>query len=62
MNYIFRDAVISYARGGSANNFVKTTNAYLDKYPPQVLHSLWNLLGSHDTERILLRWMKMWIK
>lgn len=53
MNYIFRDAVISYARGGSANNFVKTTNAYLDKYPPQVLHSLWNLLGSHDTERIL---------
>lgn len=53
MNYIFRDAAIAYAKGGRAINFVNTTNAYIDKYPPQVLHGLWNLLGSHDTERIL---------
>jgi glycosidase len=53
MNYIFRDAVIAYAKGGRAINFVNTTNSYIDKYPPQVLHGLWNLLGSHDTERIL---------
>lgn len=53
MNYIYRDAVIAYAKGGSSRNFVNTTNAYIEKYPPQVLHGLWNLLGSHDTERIL---------
>ena len=52
MNYIFRDSAISYANGGSAKSFVNTTNAYIDKYPPQVLSSLWNMLGSHDTERI----------
>ena len=53
MNYIFRDAVVSYVKGGSATNFVNITNAYINKYPPQVLHGLWNILGSHDTERIL---------
>lgn len=52
MNYIFRDAAIAYAKGGSSQNFINSVSTYLKKYPPQVLHSLWNMLGSHDTERI----------
>lgn len=53
MNYIFRDAAISFSRGGRSSDFVNRTNSYLNSYPPQVLHGLWNMLGSHDTERIL---------
>ena len=53
MNYLFRDAALGYAKGGSASNFVRNTNSYMKKYPPQVLHSLWNLLDSHDTARVL---------
>ncbi|MFW6120886.1 MAG: glycoside hydrolase family 13 protein, partial [Petrotogales bacterium] len=55
MNYLFRDAVIEYvARANrSAKKFKSMTEYYLNNYPPQVLDSLWNLLGSHDTERIL---------
>lgn len=55
MNYLFRDAVIEYvARAGHSSSKFKTmTEYYLNSYPPQVLDSLWNLLGSHDTERIL---------
>lgn len=53
-NYLFRDAVFRYVlrAENSASRFVSMTNYYLANYPPQVLHSLWNLLGSHDTERI----------
>lgn len=53
MNYLFRDATLGYAKGGSAFNFVRNTNLYLEKYPPQVLNSLWNMLDSHDTPRVL---------
>ncbi|WP_072865078.1 alpha-amylase family glycosyl hydrolase [Marinitoga hydrogenitolerans] len=53
MNYLFRDAALGYAKGGSAYNFVKNTNAYLEKYPPQIIHTLWNLLDSHDTPRAI---------
>ncbi|TGG87618.1 alpha-amylase family glycosyl hydrolase [Geotoga petraea] len=52
MNYLFKDAALLYVKNGQAKTFVDSTNRYLNKYPPQVVHSLWNLLGSHDTERI----------
>ena len=52
MNYLFKDAALLYVKNGQAKTFVESTNSYLNKYPPQVIHSLWNLLGSHDTERI----------
>ncbi len=52
MNYLFKDAALLYINNGQAKDFVESTNSYLKKYPPQVLHSLWNLLGSHDTERV----------
>ncbi len=54
MNYLFRDAALRFiARGGTAETFVEMTGKYLDSYPPQVIHGLWNLLGSHDTRRVL---------
>ncbi|MBM7559553.1 alpha-amylase family glycosyl hydrolase [Marinitoga litoralis] len=52
MNYLFRDAVLGYAKGGSASNFVKNTD-YLKEYPPQIIHRLWNMLDSHDTARVI---------
>lgn len=55
MNYPFKDAVVEYVfrAGNSAAKFAAMTNLYLNAYPPQTLHSLWNILDSHDTERIL---------
>lgn len=55
MNYPFKEAVIEYVfrAGNSAAKFAAMTNLYLNAYPPQTLHSLWNILDSHDTERIL---------
>lgn len=55
MNYPFKDAVVDYVfrAGNSARRFVAMTDFYLNAYPPQTLHSLWNILDSHDTERIL---------
>jgi glycosidase len=55
MNYQFRDAVIEYVARPmhSAKKFANMTGFYLKRYPPQVLHSLWNMLDSHDTERML---------
>ncbi|KAF2955525.1 alpha-amylase [Marinitoga sp. 38H-ov] len=52
MNYLFRDATLGYAKGGSSSNFIKNIS-YLNKYPPQIVHSLWNMLDSHDTARTL---------
>ncbi len=55
MNYPFKDAVVEYVfrAGNSAGRFAAMTNFYLNAYPPQTLHSLWNILDSHDTERIM---------
>jgi glycosidase len=53
MNYLFRDAALTYASGGSSKAFVSSTKDYLYKYPPQIIDGLWNMLGSHDTPRFL---------
>ncbi|HOO33866.1 MAG TPA: alpha-amylase family glycosyl hydrolase [Thermotogota bacterium] len=51
MNYLFRDAALTYASGGSSRAFENAVNDYLYKYPPQIADGLWNMLGSHDTPR-----------
>lgn len=54
MNYPWRKAIIDFALGnddGSALGECIMTLA--ENYPPQVLHCVMNLLGSHDTARIL---------
>ena len=54
MNYPFRTAIINFLRkrnDGSA--FADTVMTILENYPPQVMPCVMNLLGTHDTPRIL---------
>ncbi len=54
MNYLFQNAAYSFIFYNSgASSFVKSTDAYLNTYPPQLWNSLWNLIDSHDTPRAL---------
>lgn len=54
MNYPWRKAIVAYVRGeddGAA--FGESVMTLAENYPPQVLSCVMNLLGSHDTPRIL---------
>jgi cyclomaltodextrinase / maltogenic alpha-amylase / neopullulanase len=53
MNYIFRNAVLAYAAGGSAGDLVASLEAIREAYPPQAFHALMNLLSTHDAARAL---------
>ena len=53
MNYPLRDAVIGYVLRGDAAMFCRTLEGILWRYPPHVVHSLMNFLGTHDTPRIM---------
>jgi cyclomaltodextrinase / maltogenic alpha-amylase / neopullulanase len=53
MNYIFRNAVLEYAAGGSAKAFVAQLEAVREAYPPQAHSALMNLLSTHDAARAL---------
>ena len=54
MNYPFRTAILAFLRGQDDGNGLKeTVMTIAENYPPQVLACNMNLLGSHDTPRIL---------
>ena len=54
MNYPFRTAILNYVRGWDDGHGLKNTVMTIaENYPPQVLLSNMNLLGTHDTPRIL---------
>ena len=53
MNYPFREAVIAFCAGGNAWALYNTLTEIYASYPPRVCDSLMNLIGTHDTERIL---------
>ncbi|MCQ2424851.1 MAG: glycoside hydrolase family 13 protein [Lachnospiraceae bacterium] len=53
MNYPGKDAIISYLLTGNAEAFASVVTGLYASYPKQVSDCLMNLLGSHDTERIL---------
>ena len=53
MNYPFRDAVLSYALGGDARDFYEKMESLRENYPPYVFYNSMNILGTHDTERVL---------
>ena len=53
MNYPFRKAIIEYVCFGSVYNLRNTLRSIINNYPKEVLDSLMNILGTHDTERIL---------
>ena len=55
MNYPLRDAILAFLERGDADTFYNTVTELYASYPPFVSCALMNLLGTHDTERILTR-------
>ena len=54
MNYPFRTAIINFMRGFDSGYALKeTVMSIAENYPPQVVACNMNLLGTHDTARIL---------
>ena len=53
MNYPFRNAVLGLLQRGDTEFFVQILTEIYATYPREVSDSLMNLLGTHDTERIL---------
>ena len=54
MNYPFRTAILNFLKGWDDGSGLKeTVMTIAENYPPQVLSCNMNLLGTHDTPRIL---------
>jgi len=54
MNYPYRTAILNFMRGfDSGRAFKETVMSIAENYPPQVVACNMNLLGTHDTPRIL---------
>ncbi len=53
MNYIFRDAVLSYASGDKASDIYYNFELMRENYPPEAFYGLMNLLSTHDASRAL---------
>ena len=54
MNYPFRTAILDFLKGlDDGRRFKETIMTIAENYPPQVLACNMNLLGTHDTPRIL---------
>lgn len=53
MNYPFMNAIIKFVRYGDAETLHDVVMSILQNYPHQVVHCLMNMLGTHDTRRIL---------
>ncbi len=53
MNYPLKDAVIDYILSGNLKSLRETVAMLLDNYPKQTVDCLMNILGTHDTSRIL---------
>ncbi len=53
MNYPFRDGILSFVRDGDAAALAHAVQMVLKHYPAGCTHLLMNLLGTHDTERII---------
>ena len=53
MNYPVKDAIISYCLTGDENTLAYNLRIIKDHYPKQVQNCLMNIIGTHDTMRIL---------
>lgn len=52
-NYPIKNAVIDFVKFGDALNLKRTLNSLINNYPKHILDKMMNLLGTHDTPRIL---------
>ncbi len=55
MNYPFANAIIDFLADNDAENFLDKILTVTENYPKPIVDELMNLLGTHDTERILTR-------
>lgn len=53
MNYPLKDAIIHFVLTGRADELSEVIRTLTDHYPKQTLDCLMNILGTHDTARIL---------
>ena len=53
MNYPLKDAIIQYIQTENAANLLRVVRMLIDHYPKATLDCLMNILGTHDTARIL---------
>ncbi len=53
MNYPLRTALLAYLRGGDAAAFRDVMEEQRENYPPAAFYGGLNILGTHDTPRIL---------
>lgn len=53
MNYPLKDGIIRYMQTGNARDLLAVIRLLIDHYPKETLDSLMNILGTHDTVRIL---------
>lgn len=53
MNYPLKDGIIGYILSGNSDQLRETIAMLIDNYPKETLDCLMNVLGTHDTPRIL---------
>ena len=53
MNYVLKEAVLSLLLEGDGEVFGEKIGSMAENYPPCALHCAMNLIGTHDTPRIL---------
>jgi Glycosidases len=53
MNYPYKNAIIEFVKTGLSDSLYHAVTEIYASYPKQVSDSLMNLLGTHDTKRIL---------
>lgn len=53
MNYPWRNAVINYIKTGNCETLKESVMTILENYPKETVDCLYNLLGTHDTVRII---------
>lgn len=53
MNYPLKDAILAFLLRGDAEFFARTLTDLYSSYPKDVCDALMNLVGTHDTQRIL---------
>ncbi|MEL7649678.1 MAG: glycoside hydrolase family 13 protein [Sedimentibacter sp.] len=52
-NYPLRNAIIDYLKNRDCRLLYETMGFIMEKYPPESVNCLMNILGTHDTARIL---------
>ena len=53
MNYVVKEAVLSFVLEGDGKLFAERIGGWLENYPPCAVHCAMNLIGTHDTPRVL---------